>query len=159
MQKITLLAIGSLREPWAKDAAKLYKERLQAAVSLNVLELPPSRQPHASGQQVEESERLLASADKLHGEVWVLDETGKELTSEELAAEVGKLKDRGEPLTVILGGSYGLTDKVRKSARKVISLSRMTLPHELCRIVFLEQLYRATEIQKGSGYHHGNPGS
>lgn len=154
MHKITLLTIGSIREPWAKDAAKMYRDRLSAAMDFNVLELPPSRQPNASGQQVEESERLVTSAQKLNGELWVLDETGKHMTSQEFAAEVGKVRDRGEPVTFVIGGAYGLTDKVRSSARKVISLSSMTLPHELCRIVFLEQLYRAMEILKGSGYHH-----
>lgn len=154
MHRITLLAIGSLREPWAKDAAKLYRDRLKSSIDFNVLELPPSRQPHASGQMVEESERLMLSAEKLKGQVWVLDETGKQMTSKEFAEEIGKMKDRGEGITFIIGGSYGLTDKVREGAGKVISLSKMTLPHELCRIVFLEQLYRAQEIAKGSGYHH-----
>lgn len=155
MQKVTLLAIGSLRESWAKDAAKLYRERLSHAMDLTVLELPPSRQPHSSGQIVEESERLLVSAGKQRGVLWVLDERGGQMTSGELAEELGKLRDRGEALTVILGGSYGLTDHVRAGAQRVLSLSAMTLPHELCRILFLEQLYRGTEILKGSGYHHG----
>ncbi len=154
MHRITLIAIGSLREQWAKDAAKLYRDRLKASIDLNVLELPPSRQPHASGQMVEESQRLLMSAEKLKGQVWVLDETGKQMTSKEFAESIGKLKDQGEPVTFIIGGSYGLANNVREAADTVISLSAMTLPHELCRIVFLEQLYRATEIQKGSGYHH-----
>lgn len=154
MHKVTLLAIGSLREPWAKDAARMYRERLKPSMDFNVLELPPSRQPHASGQMVEESERLVLSAQKLKGELWVLDETGKQMASKEFAEEIGKVRDRGEPVTFVIGGAYGLTDKVRSSAHKVISLSSMTLPHELCRIVFLEQLYRASEILKGSGYHH-----
>lgn len=155
MQKVTLLAIGALRESWAKDAAKLYRERLSHGMDLTVIELPPSRQPHSSGQIVEESERLLVSAGKQRGILWVLDERGEQMTSVALAGELAKLRDRGESLTVILGGSYGLTDHVRSAATRVISLSAMTLPHELCRILFLEQLYRACEILKGSGYHHG----
>jgi 23S rRNA (pseudouridine1915-N3)-methyltransferase len=154
MQRINLLCIGQLREQWAKDAARLYADRLKHAFDFTVTELVPSRQPNASGQQVEESERLLISAEKTKGELWVLDETGTEMTSQEFAEEIGKLRDRGDAVTFILGGSYGLTDKVRSSAKRVISLGKMTLPHELCRIVFLEQLYRASEILKGSGYHH-----
>jgi 23S rRNA (pseudouridine1915-N3)-methyltransferase len=154
MQKVALVCIGQLRESWAKEAAKLYIDRLRRAFDFTVTELVPSHQPNASGQQVEESERLLVSAEKIKGEVWVLDETGKEMTSEEFAVEIGKLRDSGEAVTFILGGSYGLTDKVRSSAKRVISLGKMTLPHELCRIVFLEQMYRASEILKGSGYHH-----
>ena len=154
MQRITLLCIGSLRESWAKEAARLYRERLASAVDLRVVELQPSRHPHPQKQRDEESERLLLSARKQAGALWVLDETGRALTSQELAAEIGALRDKGEPLTVLLGGSYGLSDAVRSATRGVISLSAMTLPHELCRIVFLEQLYRTHEILKGSGYHH-----
>jgi 23S rRNA (pseudouridine1915-N3)-methyltransferase len=154
MHKLTLLTIGSLREPWAKDAAKLYADRLKRAFDFSVLELPASHQPNASGQQVEESQRLLISAEKMKGELWVLDERGTQMTSEEFAKQIGDRRDRGEPVTFILGGSYGLTDHVRGATKKVISLSAMTLPHELCRVVFLEQLYRASEILKGSGYHH-----
>jgi 23S rRNA (pseudouridine1915-N3)-methyltransferase len=97
---------------------------------------------------------LLLSARKQPGALWVLDETGVALTSQKFAQEIDLLRDRGEPIIVLLGGSYGLSDAVRSAARRTISLSAMTLPHELCRIVFLEQLYRAHEILKGSGYHH-----
>ncbi len=154
MQRMTLLCIGALRESWAKDAARLYRERLGASVDLRVVELQQSRHPHPAKQREEESERLLLSARKQPGALWALDETGDALTSQKFAAEIGALRDRGEALTILLGGSYGLSDAVRSAARRVISLSAMTLPHELCRIVFLEQLYRAQEILKGSGYHH-----
>lgn len=154
MHRISLLCIGNLRESWARDAAKLYTERLKHVFDLRITELVPSHQPNASGQKVEESERLIVSAEKAGGALWVLDETGQQMTSKEFADEIGQLRDRGEPLTFILGGSYGLTDNVRKAAKKIVRLSSMTLPHELCRVVFLEQLYRASEILKGSAYHH-----
>ncbi len=154
MHKVSLICIGNLRESWTKEASKLYVDRLKHVFDVRVTELVPSHQPNASGQKVEESERLLISAQKNGGVLWVLDETGEEMTSQEFAKEIETLRDRGEPITFILGGSYGLTDNVRSAGRKVISLSKMTLPHELCRILFLEQLYRASEIMKGSGYHH-----
>ena len=132
----------------------MYADRLQYAFDLRITELVPSHQPNASGQKVEESERLLVSAEKAGGTLWVLDETGKQMTSRAFTDEIETLRDSGEPITFILGGSYGLTYNVRTAAKKVISLSSMTLPHELCRVVFLEQLYRASEILKGSGYHH-----
>ena len=154
MHKISLICIGALREPWAKDASRLYADRLKHAFDFRVTELGPSHQPNASGQKVEESERLLISAQKTGGALWVLDETGEDMTSQAFADLIGTMRDRGEPVTFILGGSYGLTDNVRNAGKKVIRLSTMTLPHELCRVVFLEQLYRASEILKGSGYHH-----
>ncbi len=154
MQKITLLTIGALKESWAKEAARLYRERIVHAADLRVLELQPSRQPHAAGQQAEESERLLLSARKQPGLLIVLDERGEDITSQELAELLGTARDRGESLQFILGGSYGLTDTVRSSAHTVLRLSSLTLPHELCRVLFLEQLYRGFEMLKGSGYHH-----
>jgi 23S rRNA (pseudouridine1915-N3)-methyltransferase len=93
-------------------------------------------------------------ARKQRGQFWTLDERGKQMTSIEFAEDLGRLKDRGEPVTFLLGGAYGLSDEARSAAHRTLSLSRMTLPHELCRIVFLEQLYRAIQINKGSGYHH-----
>ncbi len=154
MHKINLICIGNLRESWTKEASKLYVDRLKHAFDFRVTELIPSHQPNASGQKVEESERLLVSAQKTGGALWILDETGEEMTSQEFAKAIEAMRDRGEPITFILGGSYGLTDNVRQAGKKIIRLSSMTLPHELCRVVFLEQLYRAAEIMKGSGYHH-----
>lgn len=154
MQKITLLTIGALKESWAKDAARIYRDRIAQSADLRVLELQSSRQPHAEGQRAEESERLLLSARKQSGVLIVLDERGEEITSSEFAQLLGAARDRGEPLQFILGGSYGLTDTVRSAARTVLRLSALTLPHELCRVLFLEQLYRGFEMLKGSGYHH-----
>jgi len=97
---------------------------------------------------------LIDSANKIGGALFVLDEKGKGMTREQFSQLVGMAKDQGTHLVFLLGGAYGLTDDAKKSGR-AIRLSDMTLPHELCRVVFLEQLYRATEILKGSGYHHG----
>ena len=154
MHKLTLLTVGGLREPWAKEAAAMYRERLRTSFDLTVTELPASRQTHAEGQKADESQRLLAAAKKLRGALWVLDERGKPMTSADFAEELSQLKDRGEPAVFLLGGAFGFDDEVRSAASKLLSLSRMTFPHELCRIVLLEQLYRAAQIMKGSGYHH-----
>lgn len=101
----------------------------------------------------DESRRLLAFLEEYDADMWVLDEKGKGMTSPAFAEEVQKARDSGCPLLFILGGSYGLNDAV-KAKGKILKLSDMVFPHELCRVVFLEQLYRATEINKGSGYHH-----
>lgn len=153
MHRITLLTVGRLRETWARDACALYAERLGASCDLRVAELPASKARTGTEQQLEESERLLAQLRAIGGRIVVLDETGKGMTSQVFAQFIGAARDRGEPLTFVLGGAYGLTDAVRKIGT-AMKLSDMTLPHELCRVVFLEQLYRAHEIGKGSGYHH-----
>jgi 23S rRNA (pseudouridine1915-N3)-methyltransferase len=154
MQKITLLTIGKMKEPWAREAAELYIQRLRPQVSLTVLELAPSRGKEGPAQQAEESDRLLKMLESMQGELWVLDETGKGVTSVDFAGAIGRAKDAGAHIIFLLGGAYGFTDAVRKKAQRIVKLSDMTLPHELCRVLFLEQLYRACEINKGSGYHH-----
>ena len=152
MGPVLLLCVGSLKSAWAKDAAQQYLLRLGPCVT--VRELPASKQHDPKKQMEDESERLVDVIADQKGRTFVLDERGKAMTSVVFAAEIERAKDRGERLTFVLGGAYGLNDAVRKSG-SMIKLSDMTLPHELCRVVFLEQLYRAAEIGKGSGYHHG----
>lgn len=154
MQRVTFLTIGKPKEPWVRDACDLYTQRLHHQLHFTVLDLAPSRGKDGPAQQAEESDRILKMLESMPGEVWVLDETGKGMTSGEFADAVGQAKDRGEQMVFVMGGAYGLTDAVRKKARRTLRLSDMTFPHELCRVIFLEQLYRACEINRGSGYHH-----
>ncbi len=154
MQRVTFITIGKPKEPWARDAAEMYVQRLRPQVSLTVMDLGPSRGKDGPAQQAEESDRILKMLESMQGEVWILDETGKGMTSKEFAQTIGHAKVRGMHLIFVMGGAYGLTDAVRKKGHKMLRLSDMTFPHEMCRVVFLEQLYRATEINKGSGYHH-----
>ena len=154
MHKLTLLCVGSLKSPWARHGCEEFIIRLGHAFSLDVVEISASKQTDPAKQQAEESERLLAALAKREGEVWVLDERGKAMTSVQFADALGRSRDAGTPLTFVLGGAFGFTEEVRKRASRMLRLSDMTFPHELCRLVFLEQLYRATEINKGSGYHH-----
>jgi 23S rRNA (pseudouridine1915-N3)-methyltransferase len=153
MQRVVLLAVGRIKEPWARDAAAFYTDRLERALKLDIVELPASRETDPVRQKDDESRRVIKFLEDYDADIWVLDETGKGMTSPAFAAELGKARDAGRTVVFILGGSYGLTDAVR-SKGKLLRLSDMVLPHELCRVVFLEQLYRATEIAKGSGYHH-----
>jgi len=87
----------------------------------------------------------------LKGESWALDQRGAQLTSEELSARIAPL--RSGALTLCIGGDEGLDESFRKEARFVWSLSKLTLPHRLARVVVLEQLYRAFEILRGAPYH------
>ncbi len=106
-------------------------------------------------QQRTESERILAAL-RPGEKVVALDERGSLLSSPDFAAQLGKWRDQGTRHTAfIIGGAYGLTDEVRQRADLVLSLSPMVFPHQLVRVLFAEQLYRALSILKGSGYHHG----
>ncbi len=152
MQHVALLAVGSLKTSWVRAGAEDYLRRLR---DVSVLELQASKAKEPLKQAAEESEKILAKMKDFDGETCVLDERGVSKTSKAFAATLQKLSDRGTSVLFVLGGAYGLTDAVRSTATHVLRLSDMTLPHELCRLLFLEQLYRAQQIQKGSGYHHG----
>jgi 23S rRNA (pseudouridine1915-N3)-methyltransferase len=153
MQRVVLLAIGRIKENWARDACAFYQERLSRALRFDIVELPASRETDPLRQREDESRRLLKFIEEYDADIWVLDENGKGLTSPAFAAEMEKAKDSGRTVAFLLGGAYGFNDTVRAKGR-LLKLSDMVFPHELCRVVFLEQLYRATEIAKGSGYHH-----
>lgn len=155
MQKIVLLCVGSLKTRFLAEGCSQYLERLVHSFTIEVIEVPASKEKDPAKQATEESKRLLTALEKKSGDVWVLDERGKSMTSQKFAEALGRAHDSGQPIIFVLGGAYGLTDEVRKQAHFVLRLSDMTFPHELCRLIFLEQLYRAAEIIKGSGYHHG----
>jgi 23S rRNA (pseudouridine1915-N3)-methyltransferase len=150
MNKITLLAVGSVKTAWAKEGCEQYLGR----IDIDVIEVPASKQKDEKKQKQEDSDALLKRLEKMKGEVWVLDETGTQMTSLTFAKTLEQCRDCSVPLIFVLGGAFGLTDDVRQRADKMLRLSDMVLPHELCRVVFLEQLYRAHQIQKGTGYHH-----
>jgi 23S rRNA (pseudouridine1915-N3)-methyltransferase len=146
---ITLLTIGKVKIPWVKEGCTFYLKRLQH--SCKVVE-----RVLAAGEQEEEREKVRRALENVEGMIVVLDERGKNLSSPELAHWIGKQKDIGMSMTFVLGGAYGLDDRIRAKAHLVLSLGRITLPHELCTLVFLEQLYRAYTILAGSGYHHAD---
>ncbi len=147
MHKITLLSVGKVKTPWIKDGCELYSDRLSHFCDLT------ERVLHA-GEEKEERQKIFDALEKTHGVIVALDDKGKEFSSIDFASWIGKQRDSGQSLTFVLGGAYGLDDRIREKANLVLSLSRLTLPHELCKLVFLEQLYRAHTILTGSGYHH-----
>jgi 23S rRNA (pseudouridine1915-N3)-methyltransferase len=154
MQRITVITVGTIKTSWLQSGCSEYSQRLQRVVDLNIIEISPSKQKDPAKQQEEESQALLHRLQKIDGKVWILDETGDEMLSEQFAKEFGALADIGHSIVFILGGAYGLSDAIKKKADQLFALSQMTFPHELCRLVLLEQLYRASEIRRGSGYHH-----
>jgi 23S rRNA (pseudouridine1915-N3)-methyltransferase len=140
--KLRLVSVGKDKGP-TSELAQEYAERIRRFADLDLVEL--------RGQgPVREAEAVL---EKVRGELWALDERGKELTSAQLAEKIGRLRDSAQALTLCIGGDEGLDPSVRKQARFVWSLSPLTLPHRLARVVALEQVYRAFEILRGGPYH------
>ena len=147
MHKLTLLSIGKVKIPWIKEGCDVFAERISHSCDF-------SERILSAGEKMDEHVRLEQALEKTSGTVILLDELGTEMTSKEFSAFLGKKHDAGEAVTFVIGGAYGVSPIVRSTATKAIALSRMTLPHELCKLVFLEQLYRAHTILEGRGYHH-----
>ncbi len=155
MSVLRLLVVGKLKEPFFREAAAHYRERLGRFYSVEetVLRDAEARLP-AAEKRVRESRALLEALGPKDMLV-CLDERGKDLASRELAKRLqGWTEDPNVRPCFAVGGAYGLTDELRQRAKLVLRLGRMTLPHELARVVLLEQLYRAASIIRGLPYHH-----
>lgn len=149
---ITILAIGKKHEDWVEPGLLRYSKRLRAPWDVTWKLLPHSSLEGSSARQ-EESQRLLNSIDE-HSYVVLLDETGKSLDSPALAKLCDQRFANSQSLTFIIGGAYGVTDELMKRADLVWSLSPLVFPHQLVRLILIEQLYRAQEIIRGGSYHH-----
>ncbi len=147
MHRIRLLAIGSIKTSWIFEGCDMYIQRLNHHCDFERIEL----QAGAAGK---EEQSMLKSLEKTRGPVMLLDERGRQMASTEFATWIGKKRDIGEEITFVLGGAYGIGPKIKAAYGQSFALSAMTFPHELCQLIFLEQLYRAHEIGKGTGYHH-----
>lgn len=159
MFEITLLAMGRLKEKFYLAAAAEYEKRLQGYCRFRLIELPECRLPEApSPGQIaagleKEAEIIL---EKLPKNAWfcVLTPEGRLLSSEKLAEKLEQVKLCGKSSACFLiGSSFGIAPRVKAAADLQLSMSPMTFPHHLARIMVLEQLYRAEAIQAGSKYH------
>jgi 23S rRNA (pseudouridine1915-N3)-methyltransferase len=142
---LRLIAVGKLREPYLVAAADDFRRRLRPYHRLEEIDV---RAGAAEGEGVL---RLLAPADH----VWLLERTGTEFSSEELAARIERLPVDGiSALTVIVAGTFGASPALLARAQLHWSLSRLTFLHEWARVLVLEQLYRAAKIAANEPYHH-----
>ena len=159
MQRISLITVGKLKEPFYLSAVQEYTKRLQRHCKLNCIELPEQR----LGEEPTEAEirRALAAEaaairEKLPrgGAVIAMCIEGKELPSPQFSDLLSSYALRGKSdVSFLIGGSFGLDEALKKEADFRLSLSPMTFPHHLARVMLLEQIYRAYEIAAGSKYH------
>lgn len=157
--RLTIAAIGKMKAGPESALAERYLDRLAksgASLGLDYSGLQDhseSRAGTAAERKRDEAARLLAGLPE-KAVLFVLDETGKTLSSEEFSAELARLRDEGvRDLGLVIGGPDGLDPELRSKARLVLSLGRMTWPHQVARILLAEQLYRATTILSGHPYH------
>ncbi len=144
MVKVNFVCVGKLKESYLRNAANEYLKRLSRFCRAEVKELFEKKSIK------EESEDILRAC---KGYVCALAVEGKSCSSEKFAAKIRSLVDRGEEITFVIGSSCGLDDAVKASADELVSFSEMTFPHQLMRVILLEQVYRAFMINSGSEYH------
>lgn len=155
---ITVLAVGKLKDRFFEEGCGEYARRLARYCTLTVREAADEKAPEAlsPAQEVQvkerEGKRLLAMLDQ-KDHVIALTVTGKAYTSEGLAARIGALRDAGKNVSFLIGGSLGLSREAVDRADEELSLSKLTLPHRLARLVLLEQLYRSFKILNHETYH------
>ncbi len=159
MIKITVIAVGKLKEKYFLDAAAEYEKRLSRFCKLNTVEIEPAKISDQPSQS-EIDAALETEGEKILGKipdgafVTAMCIEGKEQTSEALAEDIERRAATGQGLRIyIIGGSHGLSDAVKKRANLRMSMSQMTFPHKLARIMLLEQIYRAFMINCGGTYH------
>ncbi len=138
--KLVVVSVGKLRDAWIVEGCAEYEKRVRARSPLELVEHKDTAQ--------------LTTRWPSRGPVWALDERGDQLTSTELARALDQLMNRGEQqLTFVIGAADGLPAELLARATRRLSLGKLTLPHRLCRLILLEQLYRALSILRGEPYH------
>ncbi len=155
--KITLLLVGKTAFPYINEGIAIYEKRLQHYINYSRIEIPELKGVQAMSQeQIKEKEgELILKHIKAPDSVILLDERGSTFTSLEWASHLEKkINYEGKDIVFVIGGAYGFSKKVYERANGKISLSRMTFSHQIIRVIFLEQLYRAFTIIKGEPYHH-----
>ena len=157
--KITVITVGKIKEKYLKDAIAEYSKRLSRYCKLEILEVADEKTPDGASEIVEENirekegERILKLI-KEDAYVIALEISGKMLTSEELADRIETLGIQGKShLVFVIGGSIGLGREVLRRSDYALSFSKMTFPHQLMRVILLEQIYRSYRIINGEPYH------
>lgn len=144
MQKIKILAVGSLKEKYLTEAVSEYTKRLKRFCKFEIVETQEKRTISDEAQDI---------AKHIEGILVVFAIKGVTISSEKFAGIMQEYKDSGNNITFVIGSSHGLSQEIKDKANLLISLSRMTFPHQLARVICCEQIYRAFMINAGAKYH------
>ena len=156
MVKINIVAVGRIKEKYFLEALKEYQKRLARFCEFSIIEVAEENYVKTDDEIIEriklkEEENVLP---KLKGYIFATAIEGKKYSSNAFAKRLKNLIDEGKGvITFVIGGSYGMTDKIKKSANELISFSDMTFPHTFFRVMLTEQIYRAFCINAGTPYH------
>ena len=149
---IKIITIGSIKEKYLKDAIDEYKKRISKYTNLEIIELKDEG-------LVEESKAMKLEGEKIEKHlndrdyIITLEIEGKEYDSVEFAEKLRNIQIENSNIVFIIGGSYGLADSIKDKAKMHLSFSKMTFPHQLFRVLLLEQIYRAFKINNNESYH------
>jgi len=148
---IRIICVGKIKEKYFTDAIKEYQKRLSKYTKLEIIELPDFDSDINTILKKESELILKQIKDKSY--IITLEIDGNELSSVELSKKMDNIFNTNSDITFIIGGSYGLSDEVKKISNYKLSFSKMTFPHQLFRIILLEQIYRSYKILNNETYH------
>lgn len=149
---ITVISIGKKHESWIEAGVERFEKRLKKPFDVTWLLLPHSALDDAAARQ-EESERILSRIDAT-AFVVLMDERGDEFDSPRAARLFDSIFTTSRPIYIVIGGAYGVDDRLHQRADVIWSLSPLVFPHQLVRLILIEQIYRAQQITAGHPYHH-----
>lgn len=155
--KITLLQIDKTDQPWVNEGFELYEKRLKHYITFQTQTIvyPKANRNKSFEQQKKEEAALLLKEFPKFDHIILMDEKGKSYSSMKFSEQLNKLSISGKKhIAFVIGGPYGFDESVYAKANDKISLSEMTFSHQMVRVFFVEQLYRAFSILKGEKYHH-----
>lgn len=153
--QIDLIAVGKRMPGWVEAAVKEYTKRLPKNIAFNLIEITPairSKNNNAENYKKKEQDNI-ETAIASNSIIISLDERGKFISSQQLAEQLQCWNDEQQHVSIIIGGADGLSEDLKKKAHQIWSLSGMTLPHGLVRVLMVEQLYRAWTITQNHPYH------
>ena len=149
---IRIIAIGQKHDPWLTSAIERYQKRLRTPWDVKWEHLPHSQFDGVKARQ-EESGRILSRLGP-QDQVILLDEKGRQLDSPSLSTRLEDSFLHAKSIVFVIGGAYGVDETIHQRANLVWSLSKLVFPHQLVRLILIEQLYRAEQISRNTGYHH-----
>jgi len=152
--RLWIIAVGTKMPEWVDAAFAEYAKRMPREARIELVEIKPEKRSGKATQQIldAERERILAALPQ-NCQLLVLDERGVALTTRQLAQAMAEWMGGGQDVAFVIGGADGLHEDIKHSARRLLALSAMTLPHGLARVVLAEQLYRALTVLQNHPYH------
>lgn len=152
---ISIVCVGKVKEKYIIEGINEFLKRMQSFAKMRIIELKEDGNDNNRNLSIEkEGEEILRTLEKIGGYNVLLDIQGKNFSSEEMAEEIERLTVNGvSSINFIIGGSYGVSESVRRAAQMKLSFSKMTFPHQLMRLILIEQIYRWFSILKNTKYH------